>query len=290
MGPRSFAERVRAFLLGPLESRLQTMEDSLSIWSREERLDAERRSPRYDDPRSLARRGYRNFSQFDEDGIIDEIFRRIGTTNRQFVEFGVGDGRENNTMALLLAGWSGFWIEADPDQCRRIREGFAPPLADRRLRLAESFVTAENIESLLAAGGVPPEPDLLSIDIDGNDYWIWDAIRSFRPRAVVIEYNASLGRSATVVQPYEPTARWDGTTFSGASLAALEELGRTKDYALVGCCLAGVNAFFVRTDLAGDRFLAPHTAATHYEPPRFGRFGGGHTPRWGPFQTVSPRR
>ena len=154
-------------------------------------------SERYADPRCLTH-GYRCTSQNDEDGIIDEIFRRIGTTNRQFVEFGVETGVENNTLALLLAGWSGLWIEADAAAVANIRVNLREPLDAERLRVVQAFVTAEIIEELLVRGAVPPEPDLLSIDIDGNDYWVWKAIDKVRPRVVMIEYNASLGRTARV--------------------------------------------------------------------------------------------
>ena len=187
-------------------------------------------------------------------------------------------------MALLLAGLEGALDRGRPRQLRP-DPGRVPRARSRagQLTLRESFVTAENIEELFAARGVPSEPDLLGIDIDGNDYWVWKAIERFRPRVVVIEYNASLGRSARIVRP--TTRPSDGTrsTCTGASLGALEDLGRAKGYALVGCCLAGVNAIFVRSDLVGDRFLAPFTSEKHYEPPRYGRNGGGHTPRWGRF-------
>jgi hypothetical protein len=242
---------------------------------------------RYSDPRCLTRFGYRCTSQNDEDGVIDEIFRRIGITNRQFVEFGVETGVENNTLQLLLAGWSGLWIEADPAAVASIRRNFSEPLARGRLRVLEAFVTAEGIEELFRRGAVPAEPDLLSIDIDGNDYWVWQAIRAFRPRVVVIEYNASLGRSARVVQPYDPRAAWDHASMAfGASLAAIEALATEKGYALVGCNLTGVNAFFVRADCLGDRFLEPFTSARHFEPPRFGPTGAGHPTRWSRFEEV----
>jgi len=279
MGVKTILVRMRDILVEPLQAPLDRMEVSAS----RSRLANIANADRYADPRRLTRRGYRCFSQFDEDGLLDEIFRRIGTTCRFFIEFGVGDGLENNTVALLLAGWRGLWIEADSALQERIRRGFAAPLEAGQLTLAGEFVTAENIEELLAGGGVPEEPDLISIDIDGNDYWVWKAMDRFRPRVVVIEYNASLGRTAQVVSPYDPRGCWDGTTGFGASLSALEALGREKGYALVGCSVAGVNALFVRSDLVGSHFLEPFTSETHYEPPRFGCPHAGHPPRWSRF-------
>jgi hypothetical protein len=279
MGIKSLLVRMRDVFVEPLQAPLGRIEVSASSF----RLAEAAKADRYADPRCLTRRGYRCFSQFDEDGILDEIFRRVGTKSRFFVEFGVGDGLENNTVALLLAGWRGLWIEADPAQQQKIRREFREPLDSRQLTLAGDFVTAENIEGLLAQGEVPDEPDLVSIDIDGNDFWVWSAIRSFRPRVVVIEYNASLGRTAQVAHPYDPGASWDGSTGFGASLTALEILGREKGYSLVGCSIAGVNAFFVRSDLVGQHFLEPFTSDVHYEPPRFGTIVPGHPPKWSRF-------
>jgi hypothetical protein len=276
---RNLLHQIRDGVVAPLTGRLERIDRrmrDLALQWRARELD----------PRSLLPHGHRCFSQNAEDGMIDEIFRRIGTGPRFFVEFGVETGLENNTLALLLAGWRGLWIEADPAAARTIRGEFTGALDAGRLRLVESFVTAESIEQTLRSAGVPEDLDLLSIDIDGNDYWVWRAIHSFHPRAVVIEYNASLGRTARVVRPYEPTRRWDGSAAFGASLAALEALGQEKGYALVGCDAVGVNAMFVRQDLVGDGFLPPFTAARHYEPPRFGPTGAGHPPRWAPFEEV----
>jgi hypothetical protein len=280
--------KFRNFVIDPLLASLARGEGSLARIEHSVRaahLAALATSERYADARCLTRHGYRSTSQNDEDGIIEEIFRRIGTTNRRFVEFGVETGVENNTLALLLAGWRGLWIEGDPAAQREIRKGFGDALSDGLLDLKGSMVTAENIEALLEHAHVPEEPDLLSIDIDGNDYWVWKAIRRFRPRVVVIEYNATLGRTARSVLPYDPAARWDGTIRFGASLSALEDLGREKGYGLVGCGLTGVNAFFVREDCLGDRlFLEPFTAEQHFEPPRFGATGAGHPARWVRFE------
>jgi hypothetical protein len=244
--------------------------------------------PRHADAKRLPRYGFKSFSQNDEDGIIQEIFRRIGERHRVFVEIGVERGVECNTLRLLLEGWSGLWVEADPSHAVAVRKNLWPFLDDGRLKLAECRVTAENIDDLLTQNGIQGEIDLLSIDIDYNDYWVWKAVRTIRPRVVVIEYNASLRPPLSVTVPYDPNGAWDGTNFYGASLEALVRLGITKGYRIVGCCLAGVNAFFVREDLCEDRFLEPATAAEHYEPPRhfFFMLPSGHRPRPGPYVTV----
>jgi len=250
--------------------------------------DAEMAKPRHADPKRLLRYGFKVYSQNDEDGIIQEIFRRIGTTDRRFVEFGVETGVECNSVKLLIEGWRGLWIEAKPDNVAAIRRRFAPFLNDGRLALKQSLVAAENIDALLAEAGLTGEIDLLGIDIDYNDYWVWKAITAVRPRVVVIEYNASLRPPLSLTVPYDPDGSWDGSNFYGASLEALTRLGVDKGYRLVGCSIAGVNAFFVRADLCSTKFLEPATAAEHYEPPRhfFHLLPAGHKGRPGPFVTV----
>lgn len=238
------------------------------------RIESERLSmsllsqPKYRDPKRLNPYQFKIFSQHGEDGILAEIFRRIGTTNRKFVEFGAADGFENNTTYLVRTGWGGLWMDGDPGAVRLARSNFAVEVAEGRLTVLEAFITAENIEELFAKGGVPEEPDLLSIDIDRNDYHVWKNIKKYRPRCVVIEYNGSFAPTVSWVVPYDPKA-WGLNGFgagNGASLGALVDLAREKGYSLVNCELAGVNAFFVRDDLLKDHFAAPFTAENHYEP------------------------
>ena len=250
--------------------------------------EEEMKKPRHADPKRLLRYGYKVYSQNDEDGIIAEIFRRIGTTSRAFVEFGVETGVECNTARLLVEGWRGLWIESNAASAAAIRRDFAPFIAGGKLALQESLVTAENINALIGQAGFSGEIDLLSIDIDGNDYWVWKAIDVVDPRVVAIEYNATLRPPMTLVVPYRADARWDGSNHYGASLEALVRLAAVKNYRLVGCSIAGVNAFFVRADLAADRFLEPATAQGHYEPPRhyFHMLPAGHRSRPGPFEQV----
>jgi hypothetical protein len=251
--------------------------------------DDELAKPRHADPKRLLRYGFKIYSQCDEDGIIQEIFRRVGVANRTFVEFGVGAGNECNTVKLLVEGWRGLWLEGDTQRATHIRTSFASLISQRQLNLVESLVSAENINSLLEQGGAVGEIDLLSVDIDNNDYWVWKAIDKINPRVVVVEYNASLRPPMSLVIPYEPTRLWDNSTsYFGASLEAFVRLGRSKGYRLVGCNISGVNAFFVRDDIAKDHFLDPATAEEHYEPPRyyFIMLRSGHVPMPGPYVSV----
>lgn len=223
--------------------------------------------PRFSDPKRLLRYQTQVCSQGHEDGIIHEIFRRIGCGQRIFAEVGVGNGNENNTAFLLSQGWNGFWVDANP--------AFTKTLAQRSdlpaecLRFHVGFIFKENAAAIFAKLGVPQELDLLSLDIDQNTYYLWEALADYRARVVVVEYNAVLPADVDWKVNYAAERVWSGSQNMGASLKAYENLGRRLGYALVGCDFAGNNAFFVREDLVGDHFASPFTAENHYEPPRF---------------------
>ena len=209
------------------------------------------------------------FSQFGEDGILAEIFKRIGTTNKYFIEFGVEDGTECNSTNLLLQGWGGLWIEGNAEHVRSIQNACNNKIVSGDLTCLNRFITSENIQELFGEAKAPTEPDLLSIDIDRNDYHVWKAITSYKPRVVVIEYNSIFRPGNHFVVPYDSEKMWDGSSNFGASLQSYYELGLQKGYNLVGCNFSGVNAFFVRQDLVSDHFHAPFTPEVHYEPPRY---------------------
>lgn len=240
--------------------------------------------PRYDDPLRLERHGYKVYSQSDEDGILAEVFRRIGTTDRRFLEFGVENGLENNTRCLLEQQWSGAWLEGHPGHVSDVETGFGDRIANGRLTVREVIVDRDNINDLIRALALPRDLDLLSIDIDGNDYHVWEAITVVEPRVVVVEYNAKFRPPMRWVMDYEPTHRWDGTDRFGASLETLTDLGRQKGYRLVGCSIAGTNAFFVRSGLAERGFASPPDAAPLYHPARYfllPAFVSGHPASYG---------
>jgi glycosyltransferase involved in cell wall biosynthesis len=205
-------------------------------------------------PLGLAPYELRGYSQNGEDGVIAEILRRVGTANRFFVEFGVESGQEGNCVYLAdVAAWSGLFMEADGRLYRLLERKYAPR---RSILTAEAKVTPQNIERLLQEHEVPAEPDVMSIDVDGQDYWIWEAINAYRPRLLVIEFNSSLDPTRRLVQPREEGG-WDGTEYFGASLGAIRSLGEEKTYRLVHTELAGSNAFLVPAELAEGRFPDP---------------------------------
>jgi hypothetical protein len=225
---------------------------------------------RLENPLYLERYGFKAFSQNDEDGIIAEIFNRIGVTNKKFVEFGVHDGLENNTHFLLHKGWSGIWIEGNKNSVAALRSSFKKPIEDLRLFVINAFITASNINQLISVkGNCAGEIDLLSIDIDGNDYWVWEAVSCIKPRVVIIEYNAKFPPAQEWVMEYDEKHIWLGDDEQGASLKSFELLGGKLGYQLVGTNLTGVNAFFCKKELAKDLFPQPAQAENLYNPARW---------------------
>ena len=245
--------------------------------SKLEILENLRKNHRHQDPKSLIPHGFKIYSQNDEDGIIREVFNRIGTTSKTFVELGVGDGLENNTLALLFENWKGLWIEGSSRNANKIRKGFAKTTASGQLTVIQSLITKKNINDTISSQLDCKEPDLLSIDLDGNDYHVFEAISCIEPRVVVMEYNAKFAPPISYCMQYDAKHVWDSTDKFGASLEFLETHLREKGYLLVGCNLTGINAFFVRHDLSGNKFLEPFTAEKHYEPARYlGGIRSGH--------------
>jgi hypothetical protein len=243
--------------------------DRLMLIQQHQYINSLLAQPRYADPKRLHRYELQTFSQNGEDGTLAEIFRRIGTTDKYFLEIGVGDGLENNTTFFLAQGWKGVWLDGDEAGLKKVRSHFWQPLARNDLVVRQAMVTAENIKALLAELKVPVEFDLFSLDIDRNTWYIWNALRHLRPRVVVVEYNSSFPAEMDWKVEYDANRGYNCTSYMGASLKAYENLTRELGYSLVGCELGGINAFFVRNDLLGDKFCAPFTSENHYEPPRY---------------------
>lgn len=260
-----------------------------AVIARERYVDEALKGARFGDPLRLERFGFKTYSQYDDDGIIEEIFRRIGTTEKTFVEFGAETGIENNTVKLLLEGWKGLWIEADPKHVAAIRRSFSDVVQSGRLTVQEALITAENVDSVIGQWG-SGEIDLLSIDVDGNDYYLWEALSVVRPRVVVIEYDAKFRPPLSIAPEYKADRVWAGTGYMGSSLEALTRLGKRHGYALVGCNFPGVNAFFVRAELAVGKFQAPFSAENHYHPPRHHflwlLYSVGPPPQWGRYVEI----
>ncbi len=196
---------------------------------------------------------FKVYSQWGEDGLIEHMLRQVPIDRKVFVEFGVQDYRESNTRFLLKhRNWSGLVLDGSPDNVRRIREDVI--YWQHNLKAECAFVSRENINKLISAHGIEGDIGLLSIDIDGNDYWVWQAINVISPRIVIVEYNALFGPEAPVSIPYDETFVRSRAHYSnlywGCSLAALNHMAAEKGYVLAGCNSNGNNAFFVRKDVS----------------------------------------
>jgi len=237
--------------------------------------------PRFDDPRRLERSGFKVHSQYDEDGIISEIFRRIGTTNRQCVEFGAGNGTENCTGFLLMQGWKGLWIDGSDAFLPTLNVAWKPEMERGQLVARREFITVDTIDTIIRDAGFSGEIDLLAVDLDGNDYHFLENISAVAPRVICAEYNANIPPHIDWKMARKDDYVWEGLDDrTGASLKALEIMLGRRGYALVGCSVAGVNSFFVRQDLVGDKFADPFTAENHYHPWRFFYPGPGSVSNW----------
>jgi hypothetical protein len=215
-----------------------------------------------------------------------KFFDRVGVGSRTFVEFGVENGLENNTLKLLLEGWSGLWIEGNERYVTQISQKFHDVVKKGRLRVKFAFINRENVNDIIAEY-FTGEIDLLSIDLDGNDIHILKSINIIRPRVIVVEYNGKFPPSINVAQLYNPEYIWSGSDYGGSSLVAITKMALHKGYSLVGCSIVGINAFFVRNDLLVEKFQAPFTAENHYQPARyFLTFPSGHAPDWGPYEKI----
>ena len=207
----------------------------------------------------LSEVGFKAFSQTDEDGMLLYIFSIIGNSNKKSVEICSGSGIECNTANLIINhGWSGLLIDGNKE---RIKEGNTfyrrnsntyvyPPT------FCHAWITKDNVNKILAENGFEGNIDLLSIDMDGVDYWIWNAIDIIEPRVVVVEYQDIIGPNESLTVPYSDDFngfkhKTDSgfPDYCGASLLAFKKLAEKKGYHLVGCNTLGYNAFFIKNTL-----------------------------------------
>lgn len=236
---KNFKRRIRS-----IEDRCKKMQEALGrIESRQlESLPAA----------EIQRAEFRVFSQWGEDGILQHLLRHVAVSKKIFVEFGVENYTESNTRFLLMNdNWAGLVIDGSPENIASIK---SDDIYWRyNLKAEAAFITKDNINDLIRRNGISGEIGLLSVDIDGNDYWVWEAIDAVTPSIVVAEYNSRFGPERAVTVPYDPVFNRKAAHYSsiyyGASLAALCLLAKRKRYSFVGCNTAGNNAFFVRNEL-----------------------------------------
>lgn len=206
------------------------------------------------DIKSIHEAEFSVFSQWGEDGIIQFLITNMDIPNKTFVEFGVQDYTESNTRFLLINdNWNGLVIDGSKFHIETIKNDSIYWKYD--ITALNAFITKDNINSLISSR-FSGEIGLLSIDLDGNDYWIWDSIDVINPRIVICEYNSLFGNKHAVSIPYSADFVRQNAHFSylyfGASLGALCLLAERKGYLFVGCTSAGNDAFFVRKDVIGN--------------------------------------
>ena len=199
-------------------------------------------------PQRLTASRFRLHSQNQEDGILFALFRQIDVTSERFVELGSGSSGGNAAMFATEFGWTGLMVEGDEAKAQMAARRFP------RAKAICGWITPESINDLLRQHGYEGEVDLLSLDVDGNDYWVWKELTVCTPRVVVLEYNSMFGPDRAVTIPYDPkfNRREHRFCYFGASLSALTKLSARKGYRLIAVEPTGINAFFLRNDVAPE--------------------------------------
>jgi len=269
---RALLDKVRAALGSPqtqealadVNRRLARIERQLAsvekIWLRTRHLEPAVQAllrERYIDPEGLpyperlTARRFRISSQNQEDGLTLALLTEAGASSRRFVEIGSGLSGGNSGFLARECGWPGLMVDGHEGHMAQVGRRFPTVTA------VAAWVTRDNINELITSHGFGGEVDLFSLDLDGNDYWIWEAMTACDPRVVILEYNSMFGPDRAVTVPYDATFdrhRYH-TMYYGASLSALSQLSARKGYRLVAVEPTGVNAFFLRSD------VAPHIPA-----------------------------
>ena len=204
----------------------------------------------------LSDTGFRVYSQFEEDGILSYIFAAIGVEHKTFIDIGSGDGINSNCANLAVNfGWRGLFVDGNPSNIESGKNYYAanPDTVLYPPTFVQAFVQTENINQLIQDNGFAGGVDLMSIDIDGNDYWIWDALTVVEPRVVIIETHIEFGMNSIVV-PYDKDYRYPGKhpDYHGASPVAMEKLAQKKGYRLVGANSYGFNTIYIKEGIGED--------------------------------------
>jgi hypothetical protein len=262
-----------------IEGRLLHVERNVQSLVRHEYLDP----TALPFPQNVLAQRFHDLSQNEEDGITLALFKLVGATTRRFVELGAGTNGGNSGFLATSCGWTGLMVDGSPARAKKLVKRFGR----FGVRALSSWITVGNVNQLVLDSELSGEIDLLSLDIDGNDYWVWRQLDACSPRIVILEFNPAFGPSRAVTVQYDATfdrANFKAVTsvFYGASLGALERLGREKGYRLILVEPRGVNAYFLRDDVAPE-IPAVSAAVAHPDPgmdtqPLFTRIADAHLP------------
>lgn len=209
---------------------------------------------------------FKVFSQWGEDGIIQHLINVVEIRHKTFIEFGIEDFSESNCRYLMMKdNWQGFVIDGSAEHIESLKRSYY--YWRYQLDAVSAFITKENINGLLSKSGFDKDVGILSIDLDGNDYWILEALTVCKPRILICEYNAVFGGDRAITVPYDPvfhrTRKHYSNLYFGASLKAMTGLAETKGYSLVGTNSQCSNAFYVRNDLLNERLQVLDTGAAY---------------------------
>lgn len=265
--------RLRTFLLSPLillmDKRARTSDNLLQkilYMNYQQMKETGLTMPKLDEV------GFSIYSESDEDGILHYIFSIIGITNKVLVDIGSGTIQGSNTANLIINhGWTGLLIDGNPDSVKKNIKYYSSCDSTRNYppHLYKGFVNADNVNNILSENNITGEIDLLCIDIDGIDYWVWDAITVIQPRVVIVEYQCIWGYKKSVTVPNDPSFKPELENgfgiYSGASLNAFVKLGKSKGYRLIGSQSYGYNAFFIKNDIHNDILpeVSPESCFSH---------------------------
>ncbi|MHA6204359.1 hypothetical protein ACXU4B_08055 [Dyella soli] len=252
-----------------------------------EEIEIWRRDVRSTTPTNPALYGWNSFSQCDEDGIIRECLRRIADVadlSKTFIEVGCANGLENNTHQLLLDGYRGCWVDGDDAHIRHIEEELGT-LNNSCLLARHAFINLDNSQALVEEFREflgTEDIDFFSFDTDGNDaYLVEDALKTIKPKLICVEYNGKFPPPTRLVMKYNPKHQWAFDDYYGATLQSWVDILEPHGYRLVSCNLSGVNAFFVRNDVAGG--FDHYSTQQLFQPCRYwliGITGHPHTLKW----------
>jgi hypothetical protein len=262
-----------------IDGRLRHVERNVQSLVRHEYLD----QAALPFPYNVLSQRFHEWSQNEEDGITLALIRLVGETNRRFVEIGAGTNGGNSGFLATSCGWTGLMVDGSPARAKKLVRRFG----QFGVRALGSWITVDNVNQLVTESGLSGEIDLLSLDIDGNDFWVWRQLDACSPRIVILEFNPAFGPERAVTVQYDEAfdrANFKAVTpmFYGASLAAFERLGREKGYRLVLVEPRGINAYFLRDDV-GAGIPAVSAARVHPDPsmdaqPLFARIADAQLP------------
>ena len=217
--------------------------------------------------------GYKVYSQNDEDGIIESIFRDIGIKNKLFCEIGIGDTIENNTHNLLLNNWRGLWVDINKKYIKKLEKKIKKNQS--KLELLIKKVTPENINEIILSSKIikkNEEIDFFSIDIDSYDLQCLKNLNNISPRIICVEYNAKNRQNIKLNIKEIKNFSWEYDDYFGSSLLSINTMLEKKGYKLIATNITGSNAFFVKNELAKLTKTKNQTVEDLYSPPNYDLF------------------